>query len=117
MSKRSPPANPPAVLMKTPESPSSSGEGKRKRKEPASCKVPQHVAPFRTCTSSRTAPRARLPSNIEDVTDTSLLIRLPKITFGLQRHLATDLTRIEIGAVASVFHRSTIHNRETVAEF
>src|SRR5204863_6493407 len=104
MSKRSPPATPPAVLTNTPERPSSSGEGKRTRREPDSCKVPRRVTPSRAWTSKRTAPRARLASNTEDVVKTSLRIRLPNRAaaelLGLQRHLAADFGRVEIGAVA-----------------
>src|SRR3954470_20008205 len=118
MSKRSPPATPPAVLTNTPERPSSSGEGKRTRREPDSCRIPRRVTPSRARTSKRTAPRARLASNTEDVAKTSLRIRLPSRSRqnGLQRHLAADLAWIEIGAVAGELHRAAIHHRKTVAE-
>src|SRR4051812_533524 len=118
MSKRSPPATPPAVLTNTPERPSSSDEGKRTRREPDSCKIPRRVTPSRAWTSKRTAPRARLASNTEDVAKTSLRIRLPRSRQnGLQRHLAADFARVEIGAVAGELHRAAIHHRKTVAEF
>src|SRR3954451_6132108 len=119
MSKRSPPATPPAVLTNTPERPSSSGEGKRTRREPDSCNIPRRVTPSRAWTSKRTAPRARLASNTEDVAKTSLRIRLPSRSRqnGLQRHLAADFARVEIGAVAGELHRAAIHHGKTVAEF
>ena len=45
MSKRSPPATPPAVLTNTADSPSASGEGKRTRSEPDSCSWRRRVTP------------------------------------------------------------------------
>src|SRR5689334_5659293 len=120
MSKRSPPATPPAVLTNTPDSPSPSGDGNRTRSEPDSCKVPRRVTPSRAWTSKRTAPRARFASKTPDMADSSLRIRLPSRSrqiSGLQRHLAADLARVEIGAVAGELHRAAIHHRETVAEF
>src|SRR5262249_53667424 len=33
-----------------------------------------------------------------------------------QRHLAADFGRIEGGAIAGIFHRATVHDREIIAE-
>src|SRR5215216_594362 len=119
ISKRSPPAMPPAVLTNTPDSPSASGEGKRTRSEPDSCKSRRRVAPSLTCTPNRTAPWARLAANVAELARVlSVRIRPPNATpdTALQRHLAADLGGIEIAAVAGIFHRAAVHHREIVAE-
>src|SRR6201988_2766327 len=142
MSKRAPPATPPAVLTNTAERPSSSGEGKRTRSEPDSCKRPRRVTPPSQRTSKRTAPCARLAAKIAEAARVSVrihpsgggraraaseyyfcfehdLVGKPAPTFpdhALQSHLAADLVRVEIFAVAPVFHRAPVHDREIVAE-
>src|SRR6202051_3348704 len=60
MPKRSPPATPPAVLTKTANNPSASGEGKRTRSEPDSWSWPRRVTPSAWRTSNLTAPLPRL---------------------------------------------------------
>src|SRR5215468_138869 len=74
MSKRSPPATPPAVLTKTAERPSPSGEGKRTRSEPDSCRRPRRVTPSSQRTSKRTAPCARLAAKIAEAARVSVRI-------------------------------------------
>src|SRR5262245_31378698 len=74
MSKRSPPATPPAVLTNTAERPSSSGEGKRTRSEPDSCRRPRPVEPSSQRTSKRTAPCARLAAKIAEAARVSVRI-------------------------------------------
>src|SRR4051794_34549976 len=66
MSKRSPPATPPAVLTNTAESPWASDEGKRTRNEPDSCSCRRRVTPSTRATSNATAPTARLDAKIWD---------------------------------------------------
>src|SRR5882724_4375097 len=121
MSKRSPPAMPPAVLTNTPDRPSPSGEGNRTRSEPDSCKTPRRVTASSSLTSNLTAPWARLAAKVADVARVvSVRIRPPspaaKIVLRLQRHLAADLGGIHGAAVAGVFHRAPVHDREIVAE-
>src|SRR6476620_11960362 len=119
MSKRSPPAMPPAVLTNTPDSPSCSGEGKRTRSEPDSYRSPRRVTPSCRCTPNRTAPWARLAANVAETARVlSVRIRPPNATpdTALQRHLAADLGGIEAGSVAGIFHRAAVHDRKIVAE-
>ena len=122
MSKRSPPATPPAVLTNTAESPSASGEGNRTRSEPDSCNWPRRVTPSSSRTSNRTAPRARLAAKIAEAARCRSASvprsRAPRAasTYSLQRHLPADLARIEVRAVAGIFHRAAVHDREIVAE-
>ena len=65
--KRSPPATPPAVLTRTAERASVSGEGKRTRSEPASCTLPRRVTPPDSAVSNATDPTARLAAKTFDV--------------------------------------------------
>src|SRR5262245_45052597 len=124
MSKRSPPAMPPAVLTNTPERPSPSGEGKRTRSEPDSCRSPRRVTPSRRCTPNLTAPRARLAANTEDACEMSPGIGASTLPQGwtasaaraLHSHLAADLARIEAGTIAGILHRAAVHHCEIVAE-
>src|SRR5207245_2086041 len=122
MSKRSPPAMPPAVLTNTPDRPSASGEGNRTRKEPDSCRTPRRVTPSSSLTSNLTAPWARLAAKVAEVARVvSVRIPSPKAQprrpyLRLQRHLAADLGGIHRAAVAGVFHGAAVHDREIVAE-
>src|SRR5207302_740009 len=119
ISKRAAPAMPPAVLTNTPDRPSASGEGKRTRSEPDSCKSPRRVTPSCRCTPNLTAPWARLAANVAELARVlSVRIRPPNATpdTALQRHLAADLGGIEVGAVAGIFHRAAVHDRKIVAE-
>src|SRR5437588_6365462 len=140
ISKRSPPAMPPAVLTNTPDRPSASGEGKRTRSEPDPCKSPRRVTPSCRCTPNFTAPWARLAANVAAAACVvSVRIRPPnkleplrRFIFDafslrepettslentmLQRHLAADFGGIEVRAVAGIFHRAPVHDREIVAE-
>src|SRR5258706_7475368 len=123
ISKRSPPAAPPAVLTSTAESPSASGEGNRTRSEPDSCRRPRRVIPSSMRTSKATLPWARLASKIADAARVSDRIRPPgerdrkgRVTKTLQGHLAADLARVEVRAVAGIFHRAPVHDRKIVAE-
>src|SRR3954465_7031456 len=107
--------------MKTAERPSSSGDGKRTRSEPDSCRRPRRVTPSSQRTSKRTAPRARLAAKIAEAAPVSVRILPPeaarcRITIRSQRHLAADLAGIEACAVAGVLHRAPIHDSEIVAE-
>src|SRR4051794_39080743 len=122
MSKRSPPAMPPAVLTNTADNPSVSGEGKRTRSEPDSWSWRRRVTPSCRCASNATAPRARLAAKIAEA---ALVISLRIRPHGrvrrhqkfiLQRHLPTDFTRVEIAAIASIFHGAPVHDCEIVAE-
>src|SRR5258706_367206 len=61
-----PPPPPPAVLTKTAERPSASGEGKRTRSEPDSCSWRRRVTPSTWCTSNVTEPWARLAAKISE---------------------------------------------------
>src|SRR5882724_12090279 len=126
MSKRSPPAMPPAVLTNTPDWPSPSGEGNRTRNEPDSCKTPRRVTPSSRLTSNLTAPWARLAAKVADVARAvSVRIRPPngshlscvfltptgtrnrdETLLQLQRHLAADFGGIEVRAVAGIFYRA-----------
>src|SRR5260221_13428703 len=108
---------PPAVLTNTPDSPSASGEGKRTRSEPDSCKIPRRVTPSCRCTSNFTAPWARLAANVAAaacVVSVRIGPQLENAT--LQRHLAADFGGIEVRAIAGIFHRAPVHDREIVAE-
>src|SRR5712672_787987 len=126
MSKRSPPATPPAVLTKTAERPSASGDGKRTRSEPDSCNWRRRVTPSIWCTSNVTEPWARLAAKIaEAALVVSLRIRpqfSPKgprplpVRLCLKRHLTTDFAGIEIAAIAGIFHGAPVHDRKIVAE-
>src|SRR5882762_2695035 len=125
ISKRSPPATPPAVLTSTAESPSASGEGNRTRSEPDSCKVPRRVTPSSRRTSKATLPWARLAAKIADAARV-VRIRPRSVPWSsaterprhkaLQGHLAADLARVEVGAVTGIFHRAPVHDRKIVAE-
>src|SRR4030081_3203171 len=118
MSKRSPPAMPPAVLTNTPDRPSASGEGNRTRNEPDSCTRPRRVAPSLSWTSNFTAPWARLAANVAEAARAiSVGIRPPGVARrALQRHLPADFGRIHRTAIAGIFHRAAVHDREIVAE-
>src|SRR5277367_1838184 len=129
ISKWSPPAMPPAVLTKTADRPSASGDGKRTRNEPDSCRCRRRVTPSTRWTSNFTAPRARLASNIaEDALVVSVRIRSqalprtarpvcgPRCKTRLQRHLAADFAGVEVAAIAGEFHRAPVHDGELVAE-
>src|SRR5258706_8828842 len=129
MSSRAHPAPPPAVLTKTAERPSASGEGKRTRSEPDSCSWRRRGTPSWRCTSKATVPRARLAAKIADVAlVVSVRIRpqiLPKRAHdlvgsrhqaNLERHLAADFAGIHRTAVAGIFHGAPVHDREIVAE-
>src|SRR5580704_17291887 len=101
---------PPAVLTKTADRPSDSGDGKRTRSEPDSCRCRRRVTPSTRCTSNLTAPRARLAAKIaEEALVVSVRIRFPKrsperrgfaaaLQSRLQRHLAADFAGIEVAA-------------------
>src|SRR5207244_12762597 len=107
--KRSPPATPPAVLINTAERPSLSGEGKRTRKEPDSCRRPRLVTPSSQRTSKRTAPCARLAAKIAEAGPVSVRILPPEAATGRvnassQSHLAADLARVEVLTFAGIFH-------------
>src|SRR5262245_13809408 len=116
MSKRSPPARPPAVLTNKAESPSSSGDGKRTRKEPDSCRRPRLVIPSSQRTSKLTAPCARLAAKIAEASRLSVRIQAlrkrPRAAASdydhrallSQSHLAADLGPIEIAAIAAILH-------------
>src|SRR6185369_5733604 len=99
---------PPAVLTNTPDSPSASGDGKRTRSEPDSCKTPRRVTPSCRWTPNLTAPRARLAAKVAAAACVvSVRIGPPKRvrpkcrqTVVLQRHLAADFGGIEVRAVA-----------------
>src|SRR6516225_10104973 len=119
MSKRSPPATPPAVLTNTADRPSPSGEGKRTRSDPDSCKARRRVTPSAWWTSKLTAPRARLAAKIaEFVLVVSLRIRPASHQRPhpdgdrSKRHLPADLARVEIAAIAGVLHRAPVHDSE-----
>src|SRR2546430_17655446 len=119
ISKRSPPAMPPAVLTNTPDRPSASGEGKRTRSEPDSCKSPRRVTPSCRCTPNLTAPWARLAANVAELARVlSVRIRPPNATpdTALQRHLAADLGGVEVGAGAGSFYPAPIPYRENCPE-
>src|SRR6202035_1883990 len=128
MSKRSPPAMPPAVLTSTAESPASSGEGKRTRSDPASCSSRRRVTPSMSLTSNRTAPLARLAAKIAALCDVVSFCIPPTLSPrdlnsgllrhrpGSQGHLTADFRRIEIASIAGVFHGAAVHDREIVAE-
>src|ERR1700752_4556954 len=108
MSKRAPPATPPAVLTNTAERPSPSGEGNRTRSEPDSCKRPRRVTPSSSFTSNLTAPWARLAAKVPDAARVvSVRILSPGLQIAsqalLQRHLPADFGGIEVGAVAGIF--------------
>src|SRR5712675_644578 len=125
ISKRSPPATPPAVLTSTAERPSASGEGNRTRSEPDSCRRPRRVTPSCKRTLKRTSPWARLAAKIADAARV-VRIRPRSVPWSsaterprhkaLQGHLAADLVGIEVRAVASIFHRAPVHDRKIVAE-
>src|ERR1700676_1363580 len=124
MSKRSSPATQPAVFTNTAERPSASGEGKRTRSEPDSCRWRRRVTPSTRCTSKATLPLARLAAKIAEVAlVVSVRIRPQKTALslrhkaGLQRHLTADFGGIELTAIAGIFHRAPVHDREIVAEF
>src|SRR6188768_3275279 len=121
ISNRSPPAMPPAVLTKTAERPSASGEGKRTRSEPDSCNWRRRVAPSTWCTSNLTEPCARLAAKIAEAALVGSLRIRPQIPArpgkaGLQRHLAADFSGVHGAAVAGIFHGAPVHDSEIVAE-
>src|SRR3981081_525996 len=66
MSKRPPPATPPAVLTNTADRPCASGDGNRTRNEPDSCRCRRRVTPSTRCTSKATDPTARLAAKISE---------------------------------------------------
>src|SRR5260221_339887 len=120
ISNLSPPAMPPAVLTNTAESPSASGEGNRTRSEPDSCRRPRRVTPSSRRTSKATLPWARLAAKIAEAAPfriSSPGARPPgRVTASSQRHLAADLARVEVRAVAGIFHRAPVHDGKIVAE-
>src|SRR5580692_11494199 len=119
---------PPAVLTNTADRPSASGDGKRTRSEPDSCRWRRRVTPSTWCTSKATAPWARLAAKIAEVAlVVSVGIRSPNAPqkrdlwaayrASLQRHLAADFSGIELASIAGVFHRTAVHHGKIVAEF
>src|SRR5437868_5989841 len=135
MSKRSPPATPPAVLTNTADSPCASGDGNRTRNEPDSCRRRRRVTPSARCTSNLTEPTARLAAKISEaawVVSVCICPRAVRVLIAsqmsnvqsarttrpvLQGHGAAELARIELAAIAGEFDGAAIHHGKMVAEF
>src|SRR5215469_13572663 len=56
------------------------------------------------------------PAQYRSASAATPLSPAPPLHQGLERHLAADLGRIEARAVAGIFDRAPIHDREIVAE-
>src|SRR5262249_19309347 len=132
MSKRSPPAMPPAVLTITASSaPLRSPLGKRTRSDPASCTRTRRLTPEAATTVTATRPTARLPAKIPPCAD-------PRTAFGLlafasmgvtsavvwpigcgssNRHRAAQRAFVEIVLAARIHDGAAVHDGEMIAEF
>src|SRR5205085_11325918 len=119
--KTSPSAMPPAVLIRTADRASTSGDGNRTRSEPASRTRCRRVRPSRLRTRSSTVPTARFAANAAGKAVEPDCRMLPPRTkmarMALQGHRPADRGRVEVGAIAAKLDRATIHHGKCVAEF